>query len=65
MVTNVKEGRTKKCEQYWPEGSTVKSFGPFNVSVVEQHVFADYVIRHIQLVVSESCLAKLSCYLHK
>ena len=54
MVTNVKEGRTKKCEQYWPEGGSEKSYGPFNVKVVEQHIFADYVIRNIQLVVSHS-----------
>ena len=54
MVTNVKEGRTKKCEQYWPEGGSGKSYGPFNVSMVEQHVFADYTIRTIELVVSGS-----------
>ena len=56
MVTNVKEGRTKKCEQYWPEGGSGKSYGPFNVTVTEQHIFADYVIRNIQLVVSELIL---------
>ena len=54
MVTNVKEGKTKKCEQYWPDkvGSS-QSYGPFNVTVVEQHIFADYTIRTIQLVVSK------------
>ena len=56
MVTNVTEGRTKKCEQYWPEDASVSSFGPFDISVVEQHIFADYVIRHIQLIVSLSAL---------
>ena len=53
MVTNIKEGMTKKCEQYWPEGGSGKSYGPFNVSIVEQHIFADYTIRNIKLVVSE------------
>ena len=53
MVTNIKEGMTKKCEQYWPEGGSGKSYGPFNVSIVEQHIFADYTIRAIQLVVSK------------
>ena len=53
MVTNIKEGMTKKCEQYWPEGGSGKSYGPFNVSIVEQHIFADYTIRTIQLVVSK------------
>ena len=52
MVTNVIEGKTKKCEQYWPEGAGVSSFGPFDVSVVEQQIFADYIIRHIRLIVS-------------
>ena len=36
MVTNVKEGKTKKCEQYWPdEVGNSQSYGPFNVTVVE------------------------------
>ena len=53
MVTNVKEGKTKKCEQYWPTVSgSGQSYGPFSVSIVEQHIFADYIIRTIQLVVS-------------
>ena len=53
MVTNVKEGKTKKCEQYWPEGGSGKSYGPFNVSIVEENIFADYTIRNIKLVVIE------------
>ena len=54
MVTKTKESRTKKCEQYWPEEfeASVNSFGPFDVSVVEQLIFADYVIRHMRMVVS-------------
>ena len=66
MVTNIKEGKTKKCEQYWPdESGSGQSYGPFNVTVVEQHIFADYTIRTIQLVVSKmifnfECLANIS-----
>ena len=60
MVTNIKEGKTKKCEQYWPaESGSGQSYGPFNVTVLEQHIFADYTIRTIQLVVNillMSCL---------
>ena len=60
MVTNVKEGKTKKCEQYWPaENGSIQSYGRFNVTVLEQHIFADYTIRTIQLVVNillMSCL---------
>ena len=51
MVTNLKEGRKKKCEQYWPEsGST--TFGPFKVTLTEHQVFADYCIRTLQVTVS-------------
>ena len=67
MVTNIKEGKTKKCEQYWPaESGSAQSYGPFSVTVLEQHTFADYTIRTIQLVVNillMSCLEFL--YLKK
>ena len=50
MVTNIIEGWTKKCEQYWPESaSEEKSFGPFNLSLVEENIFADYTIRTIKI----------------
>ena len=52
MVTNIKEGKTKKCEKYWPEGGSGQRYGPFNLSLVEQLILADYTIRTIQLVVS-------------
>ena len=54
MITNIKEGKTKKCEQYWSEGGSGKSYGPFNVSMVEQHIFADYTIRNIKVLVREN-----------
>ena len=60
MVTNIKGGKMKKCEQYWPaECGSGESYGPFNMTVLEQHMFADYTIRTIQLVVNillMSCL---------
>ena len=47
-------------KQYWPaESGSGQSYGPFNVTVLEQHIFADYTIRTIQLVVNillMSCL---------
>ena len=49
MVTNTVEGQTKKCEKYWPEKGSGKSYGPFNASLVEELIFADYIIRKIQL----------------
>ena len=51
MVTNLKEGNKRKCEQYWPEtGST--TYGPFKVTLTEQQVFADYNVRTMQVSVS-------------
>ncbi len=55
MVTNLKEGNKKKCEQYWPESGSV-SFGPFKVTLTEHQVFADYCIRSLQVTVSCWCL---------
>ena len=53
MVTNIMEGMTKKCEQYWPEGGSGQSYGPFNLSLVEQLTFADYVVRTFRLEVGD------------
>ena len=51
MVTNIKEGKQKKCKQYWPtEGS--EDYGPFTVTLCDTQVLADYVIRTMQLEVS-------------
>ena len=51
MVTNLKEGNKKKCEQYWPESGSA-TFGPFKVTIMEQQIFADYCIRTMQVSVS-------------
>ena len=51
MVTNLKEGSKKKCEQYWPDNGS-KEFGPFKVTLTEQQVFADYTTRTMQVTVS-------------
>ena len=53
MVTNLKENKKIKCQQYWPESGS-KSYGPFMVTITDQQVFADYTIRLLQLQVSES-----------
>ena len=60
MVTNVKEGNRIKCQQYWPD-SGKKEFGPFQVIITDQQVFADYVIRTLSLSVSDChCLTLIS-----
>ena len=46
MVTNLKEGSKTKCEQYWPESyMELSTFGPFIVTLVDEQVLPDYVIR--------------------
>ena len=51
MVTNLKEGNKRKCEQYWPDsGST--TYGPFKVALMEQQVLVDYCVRTLQVTVS-------------
>ena len=51
MVTNVKEGTRIKCQQYWPD-SGKKEFGPFQVIITDQQIFADYTIRTLSVSVS-------------
>ena len=51
MVANVKEGNRTKCQQYWPE-SGKKDFGPFQVIITDQQIFADYTIRTLSVSVS-------------
>ncbi len=51
MVTNLKEGNKKKCEQYWPDSGS-SSYGPFKVTLTEQLVFPDYTMRTMQVTVS-------------
>ena len=53
MVTNVKEGGKIKCQQYWPE-SGKKDFGPFQVTITDQQIFADYTIRILSVSVNFS-----------
>jgi receptor-type tyrosine-protein phosphatase A len=48
MVTNLKEGNHIKCQQYWPE-SGGKDFGPFQVTITDEQVFADYTIRTLSV----------------
>lgn len=48
MLTNVIELGQRKCEQYWPDSGS-GTYGPFQVTLSEERVFADYTIRSLQL----------------
>ena len=68
MVTNIKEDKKTKCQQYWPDSDS-KEFGPFRITLADQQIFANYTIRLLQVEVSwtmdhlmslQSCLHQLS-----
>ena len=53
MVANVVEGGKIKCEQYWPtreQGS--QTYGPFDVSILNEVILPDFVIRTLEVSVS-------------
>ena len=52
MVTNVKEEKKIKCQQYWPD-SVTKDHGPFRVTLADEQILTDYTIRELQLTVRE------------
>ena len=51
MVTNIKEGEKAKCQQYWPDNDS-KEFGPFRITLSDQQMFANFIIRLLQVDVS-------------
>ena len=53
MVTNIKEGLKIKCQQYWPESGSTQNYGPFKVTLADEQVYTDYIIRTIQLEVRQ------------
>ena len=61
MVTNLIENSQGKCEQYWPK-SVMESedFGPFTVTLLDEQVLPDYVIRKITVTVRNTidCVLK-------
>ena len=54
MVTNLKEDKKVKCQQYWPD-SVSHRYGPFLVTITDQQVFADYIIRLLHVEVRYFC----------
>ena len=51
MLTNLVEGGKVKCLQYWPDSDS-KNYGPFEVTVTDKQMFADYLIRVFTVKVS-------------
>ena len=49
MLTN--EVNRFKCQQYWPD-SGKKQYGPFQVIITNQQIFADYIIRTLSVSVN-------------
>ena len=66
MVTNLKEGKKIKCQQYWPESGSTQSYGPFKVTLTDQQVYTDYTIRTLQLEVRNGypMTIKIKCPLY-
>ena len=52
MVTNLKEGHRKKCDQYWPETGTI-NYGPFKITLTEQKILTDYCVRTFLITVRD------------
>ena len=48
MITNLVEGAKIKCHQYWPDKESAK-YGPFEVSLIDQQILADYTVRTLIL----------------
>ena len=52
MLTNLVENGVKKCQQYWPSAVNKPiTYGDCQVTLVEEVVISDYVMRRFDLVV--------------
>lgn len=50
MITNLSEGGKSKCEQYWPAAKVVpQKFGPFTVTLIDEQVQPDVVLRKLKI----------------
>ena len=49
MVTKLVEEENLKCNQYWPSSQLLsESYGPFSVSLLEEQVMPDIVMRKMK-----------------
>ncbi|XP_061185066.1 receptor-type tyrosine-protein phosphatase kappa-like [Saccostrea echinata] len=49
MLTNLTEGSTIKCNQYWPDKGKELKLDPFLINLEEEMLYANYVIRTMTL----------------
>ena len=50
MVTKLMEGGRTKCDKYWPSSQSVfESYGPFSVTLMDEQVMPDIVVRKIKI----------------
>ncbi|XP_061195001.1 receptor-type tyrosine-protein phosphatase kappa-like [Saccostrea echinata] len=49
MLTNLIEGPKVKCHQYWPNESKELNLGAFSVKLIEEKIYAYYVVRKMNL----------------
>ncbi|XP_046839781.1 receptor-type tyrosine-protein phosphatase alpha-like [Xenia sp. Carnegie-2017] len=57
MVTSLFERMKMKCSQYWPDKASSK-YGCFVVTIIEEKIFANYVVRKLRLSVASKKLGK-------
>ena len=48
MITNLEEAGKIKSQRYWPETGRC-SFGPFEISISDEQILADYTIRKLEV----------------
>ena len=61
MVTNLKERNKDKCLQYWPDTGS-EDYGPLNVTITHQQIFADYTLRFQVMVSKSQCTSLKNFY---
>ena len=47
MITKLEEGGKIKCQRYWPQTGRC-NFGPFEVILTDEQIFADYTTRRLE-----------------
>ncbi|XP_070192180.1 receptor-type tyrosine-protein phosphatase epsilon-like [Littorina saxatilis] len=62
MLTNLKEGKKKKCEQYWPPPGKKIRYGSFHVIGLEAYERAHYVMRTFEVATENGSVRRVTQY---